>query len=98
MWHASIAYHGSRRTTAPWGVPPPALKQARLDKATRALRGVGDPMLGEWIDHTDKATHLRRRLSVAEAVGFVLVDVRGTPDVDRLLAPVRRYLPIGYSE
>lgn len=95
MWHASIAYHGSRGNPT-W--PSPHLYQARLDKALRALRGVGDRKLGEWIDHTDKATHLRRRLSIEEAHGFVLLDVRGTPEAERLLAPVRRYLPIGYSE
>jgi hypothetical protein len=93
VWHASIAYHGNNGHRV-----YPTLQAARYEKAVRALRGVGDPMLGQWIEHTDKATHVRRRLSMAESVGFTLRDIRGTPEAERLLDVVRRWLPIGWTE
>lgn len=91
MWHASIFYHGPRRGLN-------GIAGARLDRAMRHLRGVGDAALGEWIEHTDRGTHLRRRLSITESAGFTVRDVRGTPEAERLLAPVRRHLPPGYQE
>lgn len=44
--------------------------------------------------------HYRRRLSALEVLhtGLVIRDVRGTPEYDRLLEPVRQWLPAGYSE
>lgn len=93
VWHASIAYHGPARGLN-------GIAGARLDRAMRHLRGVGDPTLGEWVEHTPRATHLRRRLSAAEvaASGCVMRDVRGTPEADLLLAPYRHRLPAGYHE
>lgn len=64
----------------------------------RALRGAGDSSLGEWVEHTPRATHLRRRLSQQEAVGFVLRDIRGTAEAEFRLDAVRQWLPVGWSE
>jgi len=65
-----------------------------------ALTGVGDANLGEWVEWTGRAFHLRRRLSAAEAplVGPVL-DIRGdTAEVERRLRPVCHLLPAGWTE
>ena len=62
------------------------------DAAVNALRGVGDPQLGEWIEVGDAAVHVRRRLSERErraAGGLDVRDIRGTDEhhlrVTRLL-------------
>jgi hypothetical protein len=74
--------------------------------ARAALDGVGDAEAGEWTEAWqrgprpgNKAFHVRRRLTPEEAaqVGDV-VDVRGTPEVDRRLAVVRRWLPKDWTE
>lgn len=72
----------------------------RLERARRALHGVGDAALGEWVENTPRATHLRRRLSAIEVAGSgcVMRDVRDTAEADALLAPVRHLLPAGYVE
>ena len=72
---------------------PPVLQHF----AERALDGVGDRALGEWIEATDLAFHLRRRLTVDEAwqTGPV-VDVRGTPDGQRRCERMRRLVPAEY--
>jgi hypothetical protein len=61
--------------------------------AFAALAGVGDADLGEYEEATGRAFHLRRRLSAAEAelVGPV-IDVRGTPEGERRLEAMRRFL------
>lgn len=67
MWHASAR------------AEPPALA---LALARRALDGVGDAALGEWVEHGGGGTvHLRRRVSVdeQERVGDVR-DIRGTTE------------------
>lgn len=67
MWHASAR------------AEPPELA---LAIARRALSGVGDAALGEWLEHGGRGTvHLRRRLSAEEQalVGDVR-DIRGTPE------------------
>lgn len=47
--------------------------------AEKALWGVGDARLGEWIATRPMAVHLRRRLSAAEAADVGPVrDLRGT--------------------
>lgn len=53
----------------------------------RALDGVGDASLGEWLDDTSAvAVHLRRRLSRAEElVVGPACDVRGTAEAHRRL-------------
>lgn len=67
--------------------------------AEKVLDGVGDATLGEWREWTGRAYHLRRRLSATEqAVVGEVVDVRGTPEAERRLRPVRHLLPAGYSE
>lgn len=67
--------------------------------ALEALTGVGDEKLGQWEEWSGRAFHVRRRLSPVEQakVGDVL-DIRGTPEANRRLAPVRHMLPAGYSE
>jgi len=68
VWHASVAVHRFR-------FPDPAKQFAE-----QALAGVGDAALGEWHEASPMAYHIRRRLSVAEALerGLVVTDMRGT--------------------
>ena len=49
---------------------------------------MGDPALGEWTERGRGASHLRRRLSAAEAAQTGPVrDIRGTPEaLDRARA------------
>jgi hypothetical protein len=56
-----------------------------LRLALDALRGVGDPTLGEWRqvgDRSPRIVHVRRRLSREEAAQIPggLRDIRGTPE------------------
>lgn len=87
MWHASVAYRGRK-------IAHPVTFEQR---ARRVLSGVGDASLGEWVEHSAVACHIRRRLSADEAVGFVLRDIRGTPEAlerfERIPAHVRRMIP-----
>jgi hypothetical protein len=78
----------------------PILAALLKGKARAALDGVGDASLGEWIETGRTAAHLRRRLSDAEveAGAFKVVDLRGTPDAEARLEPVRRRLPPGWEE
>lgn len=59
------------------------------DRARRALTGVGDATAGEWIEHGPMAFHLRRRLTVQEAAGLEVRDVRGTAEGAARLAAIR---------
>ena len=55
----------------------------------RELHRVGDASLGEWVQHTERATHVRRRLSDGEVgqYGLVMRDIRNTDEAhERLLA------------
>jgi hypothetical protein len=63
-------------------------------KALSVLSGIGDPDAGEWWEDGEIATHLRRRLTAAEAalIGPV-VDVRGSAEAARRLQAMWRYLP-----
>lgn len=56
-------------------------------RARQALDAVGDAHLGEWLEWSGAAFHLRRRLTAAEQrhVGPV-VDIRGTPEAQRRAA------------
>ena len=78
MWHASVCYHRRGVTLAD--------VEAR---ARRVLRGVGDPMLGEWVEGGRGAgplVHLRRRLTDLEWDGKPWgIDLRRTSDGDRRL-------------
>jgi hypothetical protein len=71
-----------------------------LARARRALQGVGDSDIGEWMEMGRVAMHLRRRLSAVEQAesGLVMSDIRGTPEAERRLAVVRDRLPPGYVE
>lgn len=68
--------------------------------AHKALDGVGDASLGEWVEDRGRYTHLRRRLSTDEQkITGEAVDIRADQaEVDRRLSPVRRFLPAGYKE
>lgn len=88
VWHASIA---------PRGI---VLAEATLRRfAFAALAGVGDATLGEYEEPLNgRAFHLRRRLSAEEhALVGEVVDVRGTPEAERRLRPVRHLLPAGWA-
>ena len=90
VWHASAA---------PFPITLWPIRTVLESWAFMALEGVGDARLGEWTDWTGKAFHLRRRLTDIEVlkVGPV-VDVRGTPEAARRLAPVRHLLPPDWDE
>lgn len=79
MWHVSVA-----------GSP----EGGRARWAETALRGVGDSTRGEWVEITESAYHLRRRLSAGEEARVgPAVDIRGTREqIDRWLA-VRAAVP-----
>jgi hypothetical protein len=68
-------------------------------EAFGALRGVGDPNLGQWEEDTGRAYHVRRRLTPGEAhlVGPV-VDIRGTVEQARRFAIMRAVLPPGLAD
>lgn len=57
------------------------------------LHGVGDAALGEWIEYSTRAMHVRRRLTPdeAQAVGPTR-DVRGTAEGERRYATMERYI------
>lgn len=88
VWHASVASRGLPLSMA-------LLRQ----QALAVLDGVGDESLGQWEEEGEIAYHIRRRVSAieAETVG-PLRDIRGTPEVEQRLSPVRHLLPAGYSE
>ena len=66
--------------------------------AERALNGVGDASLGEWIEYGNGGVvHVRRRLSVAEAeMVNPLRDIRGTEEEgERLRVLVAEFPRLG---
>lgn len=72
-------------------------RETSLGIATRALDGVGDASLGEWIEDGSEGSgvvHVRRRLSTREAGnhGLVVRDIRWTEEERRRLAVVGREL------
>lgn len=69
------------------------MKRLFREHAVRELEGVGDASLGEWIEETAAAVHVRRRLSAMEfpLVGPVL-DIRGTEEARLRLLPVSALL------
>lgn len=91
VWHASAAPDPRR----PFYVNRESILCLRA-AAEAALAGVGDAAAGEWREPTERAYHLRRRLTAVEAalVGSV-EDVRGTPEGDRRLDLIAPYLPPG---
>lgn len=92
MWHASAA-----------GCSPTIGREFLERMALEALKGVGDVALGQWIEWTGKALHVRRRLSADESslVGPVR-DVRGTYEgrlrAERALRVYRGMVPPGVLE
>lgn len=71
---------------------PQTIVNERYARALRALSNVGSVALGEWVEHTPKATHVRRRLSVAEAEGWTLRDIRGTAEAEARWLAVPRWI------
>lgn len=81
MWHASAA--------SSVGAPTDKIKIAAL----LALEGVGDATAGEWAEISNRAVHIRRRLTEREAVAVGEVrDVRGTGEARRRVNAIRPYL------
>lgn len=82
-----------------WHVSVKHPTRAREETIARdELAGVGDATLGEWLEVTERATHLRRRLSsTEEAVTGPLLDIRGTKEAwwrwESIPAKVRRIFP-----
>jgi hypothetical protein len=66
--------------------------------ALTVLQGRGDPVLGEWFEEGQIATHVRRRLTPTEAAATgPVVDVRHTPEGQRRFDAMRPYLPAGWT-
>jgi hypothetical protein len=62
----------------------------------RALNGVGDLALGQWVEDGDRGVaHVRRRLSAEEvrATGIVVRDIRGTDEERERLATLLAEAP-----
>lgn len=86
MWHASVSPIG--------GVPTSRNTAQLFDLATAALRDVGDATAGEWREVGDKAVHLRRRLTEAEAAPIGPVrDLRGSPEARGRLFRASQWMP-----
>lgn len=81
VWHASACDHSPLALTID--------KNPVLEKAARkALQGVGERSLGEWVEYNTRFVHVRRRLSVKEQkiIGEV-IDIRNTQEaIDRVNA------------
>jgi photosystem II stability/assembly factor-like uncharacterized protein len=91
VWHASAGLGG--HLVGPFDAP---LLERR---ALRALEGVGDAELGQWVDRGLKAVHVRRRLRPDEWGDQPWGrDVRNTPEGFDRLKPVARLLPAGWCE
>lgn len=82
MWHASVSCQIR-------GYPLGRLWAVAED----ILSGVGDARLGEWRETGTLAVHLRRRLTLMEAIGIPVVDVRGTDEGWLRRAAIRPFLP-----
>lgn len=68
-----------------------------LLSALEALDGVGDAALGQWVEQTPIAVHVRRRLTLAEQLSIGdAKDLRGTCEaLDRCRAAARGLPPTG---
>lgn len=62
--------------------------------ALAALDGVGDADLGQWLEWSGYAFHVRRRLTVIEKAHIgEAVDIRGTAEAERRRQAVLPFLP-----
>lgn len=90
VWHVSIGWH----------YDGPVWKTIE-EIARLELRGVGDPVAGEWMERGKRAFHLRRRLTSREiregGIGTVL-DVRRTADGAVRIARMRPFLVPAMNE
>lgn len=67
-------------------------------RALHALSGVGDRSQ-QWEEWTGKAYHVRRRLTEREQLTIgPAIDIRGTDEAERRLAPVRPILGPDWRE
>jgi hypothetical protein len=83
VWHASAA-----------ALPGIVLTEVELrEQALKVLKGVGDPDMGQWEEMSDKAYHVRRRVTPQEAPGLTVVDVRKTQEALERFEQMRLYLP-----
>ena len=77
VWHASISNGAELR----------APTEGHYGRALRALRGVGDPDLGEWWELGRLAVHVRIRVTADEWAGRPWgMDLRHTPEGQKRLA------------
>jgi hypothetical protein len=86
VWHASVS--GRLTFDAP----------VLLAQAQKALHGVGDAQLGEWMERPGRVLHLRRRLTAHEMRTAGIDgprDIRGTAEEEKRLAKVMPYIPEG---
>lgn len=84
MWHASVHRQGKG----------PAHTPALLSAALRALRGVGDRTLDNWIERSidSRTVHVKLRVLDSELVDE-LVDIRGTSEAARRIELIRSLNP-----
>lgn len=70
------------------------LRSRMVEAAEEALLGVGDEARGEWREFTNRAFHLRRRLTEREesTVGPA-IDIRGTDEALHRASAVLRVVP-----
>lgn len=87
MWHASVA---------PVKYTFPAAVAEQLCRVE--LEGVGDAQLGEWVERSRVAVHIRRRLSAEEQllVGAV-VDLRATAEGRARYDAMRGLIPAHFT-
>ena len=71
------------------------LPESALEQVARSeLAGVGDAELGEWVEWSGYAYHVRRRLTLREQTGIgPAVDVRGTPEAGKRVKAALARLP-----
>ena len=86
-----MAVHDSRSRRP---ILTPSAEADLFRVADRVLAQVGDVSLGEWWEVGEIAIHVRRRLAAAEWGDKPWgMDYRGTPEGDRRLDLVRKWLP-----
>lgn len=99
MWHASSVQHGPGPDYPVLRIRGPADQNLLSSIVRRTLTGSGDALLGEWLEVSEVAVHLKRRLTPAEWGDRPWgMDLRKTPEARERLAPVLHLLPIGWDE
>jgi hypothetical protein len=63
-------------------------------RAREALLHVGNASMGEWVEHTGRAVHVRRRLTLEEEARVgPAVDLRGSAEAREIYDRTYRRLP-----